>query len=263
MEHYLDINKDFWNARVTGHLTSDFYRMDEFLAGQTSLNSIELDLLGDIRGKKILHLQCHFGQDSLSLQRMGAKVTGVDFSDQAIQAAKDLNKQLDLNTEFICADIFSLPEILNDKFDIVFTSYGTIGWLPNIEKWAKVIAYFMKSGSQFIMAEFHPFIWTFDDDLKEIKYSYFKSESIVDDEEGSYANKDKEIKSPFMCCNHSISEVFNALKKEQVYIEDFHEFNYSPYDVFPDMEEVEDRKFILKKWPKMVPLVYSLRAKPK
>lgn len=133
MENYLEINKKSWNAKVEPHLKSDFYFVNEFLQGRTSLNSIELELLGDVKDKTILHLQCHFGQDSISLSRMGAKVTGIDLSDKAIEAAKDLAKQCDTNTEFICSDVYELPNILNQKFDIVFTSYGTIGWLPRLK----------------------------------------------------------------------------------------------------------------------------------
>jgi 2-polyprenyl-3-methyl-5-hydroxy-6-metoxy-1,4-benzoquinol methylase len=112
--------------------------------------SIELELLGNVKGLSILHLQCHFGQDSLSLARMGAHVTGIDLSDKAIKTAQELNAELHLNAEFICSDIYDLPQHLNKQFDIVFTSYGTIGWLPDLNKWAQIIHHFLKPEGKFI-----------------------------------------------------------------------------------------------------------------
>ncbi len=134
MEDYIKINKQTWNNKTEVHVASDFYDNDNFLKGKSTLNSIELNLLGDLKDKKILHLQCHFGQDSLSLSRMGAKVTGVDLSNKAIEKAEELNQLLNLNAKFICCNIYDLPNYLNEKFDIVFTSYGTIGWLPDLSK---------------------------------------------------------------------------------------------------------------------------------
>ena len=133
---YLETNKQFWNAATGVNFGSDFYDQESFEKGRNSLNSIELDLLGDIKGKSVLHLQCHFGQDTISLQRMGAIATGVDLSDEAITKARDINDRLGLGTEFICSDVFALKEKLHQQFDIVFTSYGTIAWLPDLDKWA-------------------------------------------------------------------------------------------------------------------------------
>ena len=119
---YININKETWNKKTAVHIASDFYNNEAFLNGKSSLNSIEIDLLGDVSQKKILHLQCHFGQDTLSLARLGAKVTGIDFSDQAIEKAKEYSKQLDLDATFICCDVYDTPNYLDEKFDIVFTT---------------------------------------------------------------------------------------------------------------------------------------------
>ena len=259
-ESYLEINKEFWNSRVDGHVDSDFYDNKTFLEGRNSLNKIELPLLGDLKGKSVLHLQCHFGQDSISMARMGARVTAVDFSEKAIATGKRLNEECGTKVEFVCADVYSLPEILQQEFDIVFTSYGTIGWLPVITKWANVVSKFTKSGGAFVMAEFHPFVWTFDEDLNEPTYSYFNDKPIVDDEEGSYANPANGVKSKYMGWNHGLAEVINALKSANIQLEDFQEFDYSPYDVFPEMELRAEGEYILKKWPNLIPLVYSLRC---
>ena len=130
-EHnYIEINRQSWNDRTEIHLKSEFYDLENFRKGKSSLNDIELNLLGDIQGMTILHLQCHFGQDTISLSRLGAKVTGVDLSDKAIECAQNLAKDTNAQTRFICCDIYDLPNHLDEKFDLVFTSYGTIGWLP-------------------------------------------------------------------------------------------------------------------------------------
>ena len=134
---YLEVNKKLWNEKTTIHVGSDFYEMEEFLAGKNTLKPIETPLLGDVKGKSILHLQCHFGQDSLSLARMGAKVTGLDLSDASISKAQELNKKMGLDAKFVCSDVYSAKNHIKEKFDIVFTSYGTIGWLPDLEELEK------------------------------------------------------------------------------------------------------------------------------
>ena len=125
-------------------MTSEFYNLQDFLKGETSLNPIELELLGDIKGETVLHLQCHFGQDTISLSRLGAEVTGVDLSDKAIESAVKIAKETNANTQFICCDLYELENHLDKQFDIVFTSYGTITWLPDLDKWGKLISNFLK-----------------------------------------------------------------------------------------------------------------------
>jgi len=126
-ENYIAINKESWNNKTEAHIKSEFYNLDGFLKGNTSLQDIELGLLGDLNGKTVLHLQCHFGQDSISMSRLGAEVTGVDLSDRAIEKAKELSVKTNNQTTFICCNIYDLPNHLNNQFDIVFASYGTIG----------------------------------------------------------------------------------------------------------------------------------------
>ena len=114
-ENQIEINRQSWNNRTETHLKSEFYDLDGFMNGNSSLNDIELSLLGDIKGKSILHLQCHFGQDTISLSRLGAEVTGVDFSDKAIESALQIAKETQSNTKFICCDIYDLPKHLDKK----------------------------------------------------------------------------------------------------------------------------------------------------
>ncbi|MEO0339190.1 MAG: class I SAM-dependent methyltransferase, partial [Bacteroidota bacterium] len=192
---YLSANKKLWNDKTKVHVKSKFYDIPGFVAGDSSLNAIELGLLGDISGKTILHLQCHFGQDSLSLARMGAKVTGIDLSDEAIKTANDLNQQLGLDAEFICCDVLSIDQYLTEQYDIIFTSYGVTGWLPSLERWGKLIAQFLKPDGQFLIVEFHPVVWMFDEPVEKIAYSYFNVAPIIEEAEGTYTDKEAPIKN--------------------------------------------------------------------
>ena len=260
---YININKETWNKKTAVHIASDFYNNEAFLNGKSSLNHFEIDLLGDVSQKKILHLQCHFGQDTLSLARLGAKVTGIDFSDQAIEKAKEYSKQLDLDATFICCDVYDTPNYLDEKFDIVFTSYGTIGWLPDMDKWAAVVSHFLKPEGKFVFVDFHPVVWLFDDDFKEVFYHYFKSEPIIEEETGTYADKKASLIQKTISWNHSISEVVNALIENGLTIHSLNEYDYSPYNCFNGMEEFETGKFRIKIFENKVPLVYSIKASKK
>ncbi|GAA4821899.1 class I SAM-dependent methyltransferase [Algivirga pacifica] len=255
---YLEINRKLWNDKTTHHLTSDFYRQEHFLKGENSLKQIELDLLGDLKGKEVLHLQCHFGQDSLSMARMGAKVTGVDLSDKAIETAKGLAEELSLDADFICCDLYTLPEHLNKQFDIVFASYGTIGWLPDMDRWAAIVQQYLKPGGQFVFVEFHPVVWMFDDHFKNVDYRYFKSEPIVELTEGTYADPDAPISNNSVSWNHSLSEVIGSLLKQGLQLKHFEEFDYSPYDCFAHTEQVGESQYRIKHHGDKLPMTYSL-----
>lgn len=258
MENYLQENKELWNKRVSIHFDSSFYNMEEFLAGKNSLNEIELDLLGDIKDKSILHLQCHFGQDSLSMARMGAFVTGVDFSEAAIEKAREINDKLGTHAEFICCDVYSLKQHLDKKFDIVFTSYGTIGWLPDMNQWADIVSYFIKPGGKFVFAEFHPVVWMFDDNIRDITYSYFNDEPIITESEGTYTDRSADIKAKEYGWNHSIDEVLTALLRKDLTLLNFKEYNYSPYNCFKNMVEFTPGKFCFEHLGNKIPMVYSM-----
>jgi len=259
-KNYIQINKKSWNNKTESHVNSEFYDMKGFLSGQNSLNEIELELLDDVKGKSILHLQCHFGQDSISLSRLGAEVTGVDFSDKAIAYAKQISTETKNKTTFICCNIYDLPDYLDKEFDIVFTSYGTIGWLPDLNQWASIISRFLKPKGQFIFAEFHPVVWMFDDKFKNIAYNYFNTEAIIESEEGTYADKSAAISQEYVMWNHPLSEVISSLLDNNLQISTLKEYNYSPYNCFNNTEEIEFKKFRIKHLDDKIPMVYSLSA---
>ena len=257
---YIALNKKLWNDKVDYHLKSEFYDMPGFLAGKSSLSEIEIPLLGNIKGKKILHLQCHFGQDTMSLSRLGAQATGVDFSDKAIHAAKEIATQLQIDTQFICSDIYELPNVLDDQFDIVFTSYGTIGWLPDLDEWAKVVSRFLKPNGKFVFVEFHPVVWMFDYDFNSVAYSYFNTETIIEETEGSYADTSAPIKNTNVNWNHPTSEVLNSLIQSGLKIDAFNEYDFSPYNCFKGMIETSPKRFHIEKLGNKIPMVFALTA---
>jgi SAM-dependent methyltransferase len=258
LENYLEINKELWNKKVPHHLNSEFYDMPGFLAGNNTLKSIELSLLGDIVGKNILHLQCHFGQDTISLARLGASATGVDFSEVAIEKANEFSAQLNADAHFICTDIYNLPNILDEQFDVVFTSYGTIGWLPDLDKWAGVVTQFLKPSGRFIIVDFHPVVWMFDNEFNHIQYPYFNKEAIIETLSGTYADKAAPIQESEIGWNHPMTEILTALLARDLNLKHFGEYDYSPYNCFSNMEEFEPGKFRISHLENKIPMLYSL-----
>jgi 2-polyprenyl-3-methyl-5-hydroxy-6-metoxy-1,4-benzoquinol methylase len=256
--NYLKINQKAWNDKTEVHLNADFYEHANFLAGKNTLKAPELEVLGDVAGKRILHLQCHFGQDSLSLSRMGAKVTGLDFSDKAIEIAKLTNTQLGLDAEFVCSDVYQLPDELIGQFDIVFTSYGTIGWLPELASWAKTISKALVSGGKFVMVDFHPFVWTFDNDVKNIEYDYFNGEPIIEEIQGTYADRNAPITTQTISWNHGIGEILNTLIQAGISIQEFSEMDYSPFNCFENMKQLDIDKFVFNHIPQSIPMIYRI-----
>lgn len=257
---YLEINKRSWNARTEYHVASEFYDVAGFRNGASSLNDIELELLGDLAGKRVLHLQCHFGQDTLSLARLGADVTGVDFSDAAIAEARKLSTELGLAAEFVCCDIYDLPKHLTGTFDIVFTSYGTIGWLPDLDRWAKVARHFLRPGGKLVLVEFHPVIWMFDERFQGIQYAYFNRGPIQECSSGTYADKTAPIELPSVGWNHPISEVLGGLLASGLTLRHFQEYDYSPYGCFDPAVKVAERKYRIPHLGDKIPMLYSVVA---
>lgn len=265
--NFIDINRRLWNDKVDYHVASTMYNVPDFLNGEDSLNKIESDLLGNIDGKRILHLQCHFGLDSLSLVRRGAKhVTGVDLSNRAIDKARELAEKINqtASTRFICCNIYDLPDHLSsdeeELFDIVFTSYGAVGWLPDMDRWASLISRYLKLNGLFIIAEFHPVLWMFDQSFSLIEESYFNEKAIISEYQGTYADRQAPICNRGVGWNHSFSEVLQALINHGLRIDVFQEFDYSPYDCFLNSVKTEDGFYQIKGLEKKIPMVYAIKA---
>jgi len=259
-DQYFEANKELWNAKTPIHNKSELYDVAGFKMGETSLRSVELEELGDVQGKSILHLQCHFGMDTLSWAREGAIATGMDFSDAAIERARNLSAELNIPATFVCCNVYDLPKHLEGSFDIVFTSYGVIGWLPDLDKWAEVIRHFLKPGGTFYMVEFHPFIWMHDYEMSKVEYSYFNDEVIAEENEGTYADRTANIKKSEYGWNHPSSEVLNALIQAGLEIKAFNEFPYATWDCFPNLKEIGHHKYVFKHLEGKIPYMFSVKA---
>jgi SAM-dependent methyltransferase len=252
---YLKINKDAWNKRTKVHIGSVFYDIESFKNGKCSLNPIELEQVGDVKGKTLLHLQCHFGQDTLSWARLGADVTGVDLSADAIEQANLLQQSLGLKANFIESDVIEFGRENSQEFDIVFTSYGVLCWLPNLVDWANTVARALKSDGEFHLVEFHAF-----NDLLS-GYSYFPTDTPDIEHEGTYTENCDGTKSTVVTWPHSISEVISALIGAGLTIESFSEYPYSPYNCFEGLEPVPNLGYQKLYKDQQVPLTYSIKAR--
>lgn len=268
-QSYFEENKKSWNKRTGVHKDSAFYDLDGFKRGTSSLTKIELSELGDVKGKTLLHLQCHFGMDTMSWEREGAIVTGVDLSDEAIRLANEVRDELMLNAGFICANIYDLKDLSKVAplegfreagFDIVFTSYGTIGWLPDLDKWADTVSYFLKPGGTFYIVDFHPALWMLDDNFEYIKYSYFNKQVITEEISGSYSDRHAPIRSIEHNWNHPFTEIINSLLKHELQVQQFNEFPFSAYNCFNNLEQGEDGMWRIKGMQEKLPMMYSIKA---
>ena len=251
---YLKINKQAWDDRTKIHIKSKFYDVPAFKAGKSSLNAIELEQVGDVTGKSLLHLQCHFGQDTLSWARLGAKVTGVDISGEAINQANLLKEQLGLDANFIESDVCQFGNINNTQFDIVYTSYGVLCWLADLTQWAHTVAKCLKDGGEFHLIEFHPF-----NELLS-GYSYFPQDKPDVEEDGTYTENCDGITAKMATWAHPLSEVMGALIAAGLTIEHFAEYPFSPYDCFEGLEYVEGLGYQMVYEGQQVPLLYSIKA---
>ena len=173
--------------------------------------------------------------DTLSLSKFGANVVGVDFSEEAIQRAKSLNEELGLNAQFCCCNIYDAPTMLKgQQFDIVYTSYGVVNWLPDLIQWGQVISQMLKDGGKFVIVEFHPVLWMFDENFSQVRYAYSRKEPYIV-EEATYTDSETNNRQKTVTWNHGLAEVINGLLCNGLQIRSFGEYDYSPFNLFGNM----------------------------
>tara|TARA_B100001758_G_C18310574_1_gene557608 strand:- start:266 stop:1054 length:789 start_codon:yes stop_codon:yes gene_type:complete len=258
-DNFLSKNIKAWDKRTNIHICSDFYNMDKFRANKSSLNSIELEGIGSVANKSLLHLQCHFGQDTLSLAREGAEVTGVDFSSQSIKYAKQLSNEIGIPACFILEDVLKLD--LKQEFDFIFTSYGVLGWLPDLKCWAEVVARHLKKGGVFYIAEFHPFLHLIDE---RYKWDYFfKERPDIERKYGSYTDGGDDVLIEDCWWNHSFAEIFESLETAGLKLLEFQEFDYSPYHLDGMVMRSQGEYVLGKRKSQSLPYVFTLKATKK
>lgn len=257
-----EANRRLWNRWARLHLGSAFYDVAGFREGRSSLHEVELRELGpEVAGRTLLHLQCHFGLDTLSWARLGARVTGVDLAEDAIDAAHSLSEELGIGAKFVRADIYDLPEALDARFDIVYTSYGVLCWLPDLEGWARVVAGALRPGGTFYMAEFRPVLAALDEAGERLTGDYFARAPVRYETAGSYAAADPEGALEAYEWTHGLGEVVTALVGAGLRLEYLHEFPFTVENYWPTaLEEGESGRYHLRGRPSSLPLLFSLRA---
>jgi SAM-dependent methyltransferase len=261
MTDYLTTNRDLWDGWTAIHAASAFYDVPAFRSGRLTLHSIERAAVGDVSGSSLLHMQCHFGLDTLSWARLGARVTGVDFSPRAIALAESLARELDMEAEFHCADVCALPATWTGRFDIVFTSYGVLPWLPDLDRWASAIARVLRPGGSFHLIEFHPLTAMLDDDGRTLRHPYFGSSRPGEYQvRGSYADPDAPFSHAAYEWSHGLAEIQMSLINAGLAIREFREYPYSPHGCYPYLEEYEPGRWRVRDAVVELPLTFSLHA---
>ncbi len=262
----IEVNRRSWDERTPLHVASDFYGVDEFLAGRESLAPVEVDEIGSVAEASLLHLQCHFGLDTMSWARRGASVTGLDFSEAAIHAARSIAAQAGIDANFVCGNVYDAVKLVEGSFDIVYTGLGALNWLPDIPRWARVVASLMKPGGRFYLLEFHPLAWMLSDEeiAFDPQYSYFFTpEGVVIEDDRDYADPDARLTNVVTHeWAHPLSEVISALVDAGLRIEFVHEFDTIAYQRWPFLEEVEEgsRRYRIPEGRPKIPLEYSILA---
>jgi SAM-dependent methyltransferase len=255
-------NRASWDERVGVHVESDFYDVEGFLAGRDTLRTFEPDELGPVEGCSLVHLQCHFGLDTLSWARRGATVTGLDFSPPAIDEATRLADALGIDASFVCADVYDAPQVLGRRFDVVYTGRGALNWLPDLDRWAGVVAALLNPGGRFYLLEFHPLGWITADESLDIVYDYFNNGTpFIDDSAEDYADPNRPLVNAMTYeWPHGLGEVLSALAGTGLRIEFLHEFDEISHLRWPFLEEQPGRRRVYRLPAGMpsLPLEYSI-----
>ncbi len=261
-------NRELWQRWTALHVPSDFYDAEGFIADPSArpFDRIVGELVGDVRGMRALHLQCHFGMDTVRLALRGAEATGLDFSSEAIAAARELSARMGVPVTFIEGDVTDPPaELPEGVFDLVFTSYGTISWFPDLGPWARTIASRLAPGGAFKIADSHPTTWIFDDEAEDptlrVRYSYFMREALPWDEHGSYAVPLDEHIGTSHSWQHTFEDIIGALTGAGLVIEELREFPLLAWKYTPGMVEREPGLFGLPDDQPEVPLMFTLTAR--
>ena len=262
MEEYLAANRALWDEWTAIHERSSYYDVGGFKQGGIRLRDYELAEIGEVSGKDLLHLQCHFGLDTLSFARLGARTTGADFSAEAISLARSLAAELDLRARFVRSDLYELPHELAGDFDIVYTSRGVLGWLPDIWAWAEVVTNFLRPGGVFYITEKHPFADVFDDDIPlKVSYDYFGTDQPHRFEtQGSYADPDAHVEQPYEYgWWHPLSNIISALTARGLRIDFLHEWPFCEWEL-AGLERRPDGTWRRPEGEPRLPLFFSLRT---
>jgi SAM-dependent methyltransferase len=263
ISEYLRANRALWDEWTTIHERSADYNLVGFKAGGSRIRPYELEEIGDVTGRDLLHLQCHFGIDTLSWARLGARVTGVDFSEAGIELARSLAAELGLDARFIQSNVLDLPTVLADRFDLVYTSRGVLAWLPDLSAWAQVIAHFLRPGGIFYITEEHPFSHVFAEVAElRVENDYFRGpEPNAWPVVGSYVDPSAQVEQAVgYSWGHTMGEIVTVLAAAGLHIQFLHEFPFAEW-AYPFLVACDDGTWRLPADQEAkVPLFFSLKA---
>nr|WP_245627998.1 class I SAM-dependent methyltransferase [Actinomadura oligospora] len=260
-DEYLDVNRELWDERVPIHVRSDFYDVAGFRAGEDALRDFETAEVGDVSRRTLAHLQCHFGLDTLSWARRGATVTGLDFSEPAIEAARGIAAETGLDARFVVSDVYAARQALGATYDIVYTGLGALCWLPDLRRWAETVAALLNPGGFLYLSEFHPFADTLDDETgTTVTYDYFDRAPQEWNESGTYTDRDaKTSKNRSISFQHGIGDVVSAVIAAGLRLEFLHEHDHTLFARHANLEK-NGQRYRLPEGSPRVPMMYSLRA---
>ena len=271
MDEYAFVNRANWEARVPLHVASDGYGLQRFIDDPTHISDVvafDRPRLGDITDKDVVHLQCHIGTDTLSLARLGARVTGLDFSPSALAAARQLAADCQQPVRYVESELYNAPAALGgSRFDIVYTGIGALCWLPDIKRWASVVASLLRPGGRLFIREGHPMLWALGDARPDgvvaLEYPYFEGPGITFVEKQTYVDHDGELAEPeSIGFNHGIGEILTALLRAGMSITAFEEHDTVPWQALEDdqMELLSGGEWRLRDRPERLAATYTLQA---
>ena len=269
-DEYLELNRANWDERAAAHAASPGYAVDRFLTDPTFRSDVvrfDEPRLGDLTGVTGVHLQCHIGTDTISLVRLGARMSGLDLSPASIAQAQRLSDATGADLDLVVSDVYGAVEALGGRtFDLVYTGIGALGWLPDIDRWAGVVAALLAPGGRLFIREAHPVLWAVDQDRTDVialEFPYFETaDPQVWDEPGTYVETDVEfVHTRTMEWNHGLGEIVTALLRRGLVLTMFEEHTSVPYEGIPGQMELHpDGEWRLRERPERIPLTYTLQA---
>lgn len=270
VDDYRAVNLANWEQRAPAHAASPGYAVDRFANDPTFISDVvrfDVPRLGDITGLRALHLQCHIGTDTVSLARLGARMTGLDFSPAALREAQRVAELAGVEVEWVQSDAYDAVSALGEgEFDLVYTGIGALCWLPDIARWAQTVAALLRPGGRLFVREGHPMLWSLDEritDRLQIEFAYFEQpEPLVWDEPGTYVETDVEFTANVThTFSHGLGEIISALLAQRMRITMFEEHQSVPWEALPgQMTKGEDGDWRLVDRPQRLPLTYTVQA---
>jgi SAM-dependent methyltransferase len=265
MDERLTSNRENWDDRTGIHLDSEFYDVEGWLRGERGPRPYELAAIGDVAGLRLLHVQCHFGLDTLTWARAGAQVTGIDFSDAAIAAARDLAQRAGLSdrAEFVCSDVHRATEALGHRtFDVVYVSLGALTWIPKVDPWAAQVAALVAPGGRFYIHDVHPLAWALADDSLAVEHTYFEEdEPFVDDSDTTYTDATRPLVNRRSYeWNHSLGEIISAFIRHGLRVEWLIEHDWTVWPRYPWLVQSDDGTWTTPPEMARTPMTFSLLA---